>query len=300
MAYVLSGVTVDVDRQAVRPREPARPSREATVASPEMATRAPRPREPAPAPGLAPAAIDKYLGLIAAAKGQQARLEAILKQLGEALKAAQTAQKNAAARNDRAAVQAAAANCLVIQKDVSACIDAIKLCAAQANAAAGSAIQNGATRSETIAASNVATANAAAAAAVAPPVVKLTVLPSVHVPGVPSMMQPAIVPSPFASNTPVSPSAPAMPTIYEGPRANTSPTETFIETRTPSIGPGGDVRAGPDARVIQTPTTADASEPTFKTQDIDVNVSSGSAGTLALVGGGLFLGWLFLRKRGKV
>lgn len=150
MSYVTSvgGVAVVVDTQAARPREAARPSPSASSKSPEMATRAPRPREDT---GVNPKLANAYLADVQAAKGQQARLEALLKKLGAELGVVNTQISKCLK---------AGANCTAlnakkeqITKAASLCIEEIKKLAAKANASATAAIATGASREAALRAS---------------------------------------------------------------------------------------------------------------------------------------------------
>ncbi len=254
MAYVLNGVTVERSDRSMRPREPAPPSRKQVLSSPMMATRQLRPRETPPGgpmgyfgtaglgmsaadnaaaraaqSGSVPtilqkpgAVADQWLAQIAAHKGQQAQLEALLKQIGVALKTCQANATMAARAGKTAQASALQASCLQIQKDADACINAIKACAAKAQDAAGGAIATGATKTQVVAAANAGTAAGATLK-----------LPNVSAPNV--TMHTDVMPG---GGVPVS-----LPTVYQGVTNN----PLAIETNHPSIGPDGTVTVGPDA-----------------------------------------------------
>ncbi len=67
-----------------------------------------------------------------------------------------------------------------------------------------------------------------------------------------------------------------------------------VESETIAVNPNGTITPGPGASVVTTPEVA----PSSGAEAADVTVSSGSIGTVALVGGGLFLLYLMLKKRG--
>lgn len=155
MAYVLSGVGVEISQQAVRPREPSRPAPSITVASPQMATRQARPRS-----YTAPSNVtDVMIAKVAAYKGQQAQLEKLLKQMGVQLKLCQSVVNNVQMQRFAPGKVAEAKRCcLILEKAIIKCIAAIKACAGKANQAADSAIATGATRAEVTAAATAAVA----------------------------------------------------------------------------------------------------------------------------------------------
>lgn len=116
-----------------------------------MATRALRPREPAPA---APALANAYLSKVAAARGQQRALEAILKSLGAELAATNAAiSKCLKTGCPPATLNAYRVKKEQIEKAASLCIEEIKKLAAQANMSADAAIARGASREAALRAS---------------------------------------------------------------------------------------------------------------------------------------------------
>ncbi len=178
MAYVLGGVLVERSQQSMRPREPRPPGRTLTVSSRMMSTRMLRPRENNAINGFgglgiiattkgevqhvtAKVAADRYLTLIKKHRGQQRYLEDTLKQIGADMRAVQnkiratSVRQNTRQSRSMGAVDASAdsvgilqAQLLQLQADADACINAIKACAVQANAAAVAATENGATPTE--------------------------------------------------------------------------------------------------------------------------------------------------------
>lgn len=169
MAYVGS-VGVEISQQAVRPREPARPSPHAAVRSPMMATRQARPRSTVPYGSVA----SKYVQQVTLYKGQQAKLEKLLKQIGVQLKACRLSMRRNV-KNPRA-VQAAKMNCLALEKAAVACIKAIKACAGKANLAADAAVATGASLTQVKAAAKSVALSSAKTAAIESKTA--TVLPS--------------------------------------------------------------------------------------------------------------------------
>lgn len=167
MSYVttLGGVKVEVSTQAARPREAPRPSPVASSKSPEMATRALRPREPVPAvKGVANA----YLKQVEMARGKQKSLEALLKKLGNEMarvKGAINACKKAGgkcavsglgglgATTTVVTIESLQAELVQIEKAAALCIEEIKKLAAKANAAADAAVATGASREAALKAS---------------------------------------------------------------------------------------------------------------------------------------------------
>ncbi len=173
MAYVLGGVLVERSQQSMRPREPRPPGRTITVSSRMMSTRMLRPRENNAINGLgvitvtkgaehvpAKVAADIYLRMISKHRGQQRYLEDLLKQIGADMRNVKNKISAASLRQNTRSMGAVTttatastvadlnAQLLQLQADAAACINAIKACASQANAAAGAAIENGATPAE--------------------------------------------------------------------------------------------------------------------------------------------------------
>lgn len=181
MAYVLGGVLVERSQQSMRPREPRPPGRAITVSSRMMSTRMLRPRENNAINGTylvnglgiiakskgevthvtAKVAADKYLNAIKKHRGDQRYLEDTLKQIGLDMKAVQNKIRALSVRQNTRTMGATAtttattdsvatlqAQLLQLQADADACINAIKACAQQANAAAAAAVENGATPTE--------------------------------------------------------------------------------------------------------------------------------------------------------
>lgn len=150
MSYVTSigGVAVEVNTQAQRPRESARPGPVTSSKSPEMATRALRPRE---STNVNPKLANAYLADVQAARGQQARLEALLKKLGNELSVVNAQiMKCMKAGADCSALKAKKEQ---IEKAASLCIEEIKKLAAKANASASAAVATGADRAAALRAS---------------------------------------------------------------------------------------------------------------------------------------------------
>lgn len=141
MTYIVGSVGVEIDQRAVRPREPARPLPSKALASPEMATRQARPRATVPASSV----TAKLIAQVTKLKGQQAKLEKLLKALGDQLKVCRGITRNPGMlKNHPAKVQAARMECIALEKAIMACINAIKACAGKANEAAAAAIATGA------------------------------------------------------------------------------------------------------------------------------------------------------------
>ena len=259
MAYIISGVGVDLSAQSTRPREPARPQPSVSTSSTMMATRAPRPRETTPIT----ATTNKYLQQVVSLKGQQAQLESLLPKMKAELIQATKAEKMHSANGNRVGASAAAAVALDISKAIVACVEQIKACAAKANYAADSAIQNGATKAQ------VQTAAQTGASSGGSPVVTMTA---------------AVMPGTVKSITGSTPTK-----IGPAP-------DIAVEAPTARIDPGGNILPGPGAQVVETPVLTDPSVPDATKQD--VTVSSGSLGTLAFIGGAALLGYFVLRKKG--
>lgn len=144
--YVMSGVEVQVDQQAVRPREPPRPSPHTAVNSPEMGARMIRPRGSSP---VQPALASKAVGQVMALKGQQAALEKLLAQMIAELKKVTDCAMNAPDSITRSSCMSRK---VVLEKAIAVCMDQIKLCASKANVSAIDAIKNGASQKEVVAA----------------------------------------------------------------------------------------------------------------------------------------------------
>ncbi len=275
MAYVMNGVTVEVSRQAVRPREPSRPSRASVTASAAMYTRALRPREQYAFGGLGAvvattaAAVrasipvtrttgpvaDAYLQQISTLKGHQQQLEALLAKMGADLKAQQAALVVAQRTGNKASAATLQTRILTIQHDVVLCIDAIKACAAKVADAAQNAVDKGAT---------VPQVKAAAAGVV------------VTAPPPPPKMTAAVMPG-------VSPLVPKSPT---------SAMTTVVESNTASITADGTLVPGPGAEVIETPVLTEPGAPASAPV-----ASSSGAGKLAVFGIVAFIGYHLLKKK---
>lgn len=161
MAYVLDGVGVEIGPQAVRPREPARPSVALTTSSPEMASRALRPRETpqvvvgTPRSTVVAAALQQ----VTAQRAQQTQLENLSKTLGSELTRSQAALTAANRSGSLPATSSAQVRVAAVGRSIDVTINAIRSTAERANVAAGSAIAAGATRAA------VQTASAAGASA---------------------------------------------------------------------------------------------------------------------------------------
>jgi hypothetical protein len=303
MAYVLNGVEVQVSDRAVRPREPARPSRALTVASPEMATRAPRPRETI-TPGLL---TDKLLLRVAAAKGQQKELEKVLAAIGQELKALQARVIPLGQSKQMQALTNVQARILVLQKDAVACIEAIKACAAKANEAANSAIRTGTTRAVTQAAAAAGTASAAntpvapsvQAAVEAPAPMILTPAQAASLPDIPPQ---AIIMSASTAGTEAKIEAPA-PTnrtragIFLQPSTATGPSSgntVVVESSTASVAPDGTITPGPDAKVVTTPVLTESGGASTSAGAAAPG-SSMSLGKIALFGVAGIVAWRIIK-----
>lgn len=161
MSYVttVGGVALEISTQAARPREAPRPSPAASSASPEMASRAARPRETT---GVNKVEANRYLAEVIALRGKQAALEKMLKNLGAQL---------TSVNGQILKCQKSGGNCtgLVKQKEqieraAALCIEEIKKLSAKANASADAAIAKGATREQTLRASATGTSSTQPAA----------------------------------------------------------------------------------------------------------------------------------------
>lgn len=288
MAYFLNGIGVEVSPQAVRPREPARPSVARTTASVEMAVRALRPREAtAVVPGhAAKTVVAARLKEVAVAKSKQKQAEASLQQQGAALALAKNALAKANYSGSLPATAAAQAHVASVGKSIDMTIACAKSHAMAANNAAGGAINAGASREDVKAAASVGS-NSALTSATLGVVNK-------------SFLQASIEANPhpqvFAEQSFVDTSSPAA-SAWAAAAARAATAKTLaIESKTASITPDGAITPGPGATVVDTPTQSD---PSKLIKPADVTVSSGSLGTLAVVGVLGFLGWRWMKKSGK-
>lgn len=293
----MNGVEVEISQQAVRPREPARPSRAFVSSSPEMLTRQLRPRETT---NVNVASADNWLAQISSLKGQQEKLQALLKQMSVALKTCQAKVAAAQKGNDRNALFQAQENCKVVESDILLCINAIKDCAAKVNYAADAAVAKGASTVEVkkaAAAPKTATVMptsapvSSATSRVAKPIRQDSKSGAYVTPVQTSSKETA--PAPKTTSAPVinSPSpkvstSPVIPVVQ-------SPSTTVVETNTPRLTDTGVVVPGPDATVVDVPTQ---SEP-GATAPPATSKSGGAFGILALIAG-VGVVWAF-SKRGN-
>lgn len=226
-----------------------------------MGTRAARPRAT-----VKPSILTvNYLNAVRTLKGKQAALEALLKTMGKDLASCRSASTNAGRRGSASQAMAAKAKCLTLEKAIAACIKAIKDCAGKANQAADSAIASGATRDE------------AKAAAAAPLMYTAQVMPGS---GTPVMsVQPVA-----AQAVPLAPS--------------TAPSDVVVESSTATLTADVSIVPGADAQLTATPALSLPGEGKLTTQD--VTVSSGSIGTVAVIGVAGLLAYMMLRKKGRV
>ncbi len=276
MAYFLSGVGVEVSPQAVRPREPKRPSVSTVTRSQEMANRALRPREgTAVVPGTSKSnTITSRLKAVTVAKQAEAKAVVVLKVKGQDLALAKNVLNQANLSGSLPATAAAQARVAQVGREIDACINCIKQSAAQANAAAGGAINAGASREDVKEAAAVGSAS----------VPTQPIAPS----GPTEVAQQQA----FAASSPIGP--PVAPPVVAVVVAAASPTAA-IESSSASISPSGVITPGPGAQIVDSPSQAD---PSVSKQD--VVVSSGSLGTLALVAAAAGIGYLMLKKKGRV